>query len=174
MPAGHDQARRPQYGRRSQDGTDIVRIGYLIEHHDRATGCRCSLDKRSKIGVCKRFDFRHRALMYGFWPGEAVEIAWRSANDVDAARRQRISKAAFRILRQMQTPDLATLVCERGGDGVSPPDEKAIFPGQRISRVSRLSRCGLMLALASAVIALSVVRRSLVGKSHGDDRGGAS
>ena len=76
MTARDHQPRCAEYGRRSQHGTDIVRVRHLVEH-DQGPAVRRLLSHILQARLFQRLDLHHDALVHGIGAEQPVQVAWR-------------------------------------------------------------------------------------------------
>ena len=86
VAARHHETAGSEHGARAQDGADVVRVGHLIEHHERPAGIRGRRDfVQARLG--QRLGLEQHALVHGVGAEQAVEVArtdalrgWRPAS----------------------------------------------------------------------------------------------
>ena len=110
VPARHDHARRAEHRRRAQDGTDIVRVGHLVEHHDRPAGG--TVGQLAQVGLRQRLGLEQRTLVHGVGAEAPVEVRGSARSCVTcraaSAGRRRISALSVRHSRRTLRCGLAS------------------------------------------------------------------
>ena len=123
-----DEAERAERRRRAQDRADVVRIGDLVEHDQRA---RVVLALREEVGephVLERLDLGDDALVRGIGGDELSQVG-----DVGVGHRDLGGHVELRggLPGQPQLAHGTLGIGERGGDRVAAPEARALRGAER-------------------------------------------
>jgi hypothetical protein len=118
MPVLRDDGRRIESRGRAQNRPDIVRIGHLIEHHDRARGI--FIEHIVEENVFQRLAFQHQTLMRRVLGHQAAQIDRLAVIDVEALGQFAI-EAGDALARGPELAMHAIRVLERGLDRMAAP-----------------------------------------------------
>jgi hypothetical protein len=124
MPLWHHDTHSPEGGCRAQDGSDILRIGDLVEHKKNPFGQQIFELDRGQGGR-----FEYNALMHGVRPNQPVELPWQGGLRPDAPRLQGFVEPPCGIFGGEQPADGPVRVGERGFYGVEPIQQNTVGLG---------------------------------------------
>ena len=125
MPMRHHKTAGAEYGGRSQNRANVVRIGDLIEHDQwPAVGNASQL---VPLRFRQRLRFECHALMHGVGTEEPVEVARRGAINLRGDRTDAFGQPAFGVFGQQQAMDAPRRVLQRRLDRMQAEEPKRPF-----------------------------------------------
>lgn len=159
---GHDQASAAEYCRRAQNGADVMRVGDLIEDHERAPGDSV-LQQRIERRLRQVFGFEREALMDRVGAQHLVELARGYELRRYPPRFQRSLQPAGSVLRRHQLDDAAGWIGERRFHGVE-TEQRYFFPVTLTLRRARVRRLCAMAPFRLGSVRGGHVRPGLEGR----------